>query len=233
MIPLLAGMGIVKVIARPSPRVLVIALSSSAVAASYWVAAELQAAGAQAHRLEFISYAEPQLITAITEQLVRADLVVTLGGLGEARAVGHTASDLRAVAAAIGANDFTPVAISPGSDHGFILAEEKVPLLALPAEVYPVFVLTKLLLEPMVAKLMGAGTAPVMSSAYLAQPLRIDPGVLTCVPAMVRDARMTISGRPRGLEGMNQIYHADALAILTSEYGLVDAGAEVFYLPLN
>jgi len=227
MVGLLTGMGIRRVMARPNPRVLVIALSEAAMPASFMVAAEVQAAGAQTHRMEFVFSSATQVVTSIIEQLVRSDLVVTVGGLGEA------GLDLRAVADQIGPSSFTPVAINPGSDHGFALAEERTPLLALPAEVYPAFVLTKLLVEPMISKLMGAGTDPILFSAHLAQPLRVAPGRLTCVPATVTDARMTITGRPTGLEGLNTIYRANALAILSSPTGLLDRGSEAFYLPLG
>ena len=228
MVGLLTGMGIRKVMARPNPRVLVIALSELAAPASYLVAAQAKEVGAAAHRVECTEATADRLVGAILEQLVRADLIVTVGGMGE---VGF---DLREVADLIGPHDFTPVAISPGgNDHGFILAEQKVPLLALPADVYPTFVLDKLLVEPMIAKLMGASTDPTMASAYLAQPLRVKPGVLTCVPATVKDARMAVSGRPFGLSGLEMIYRANALAMLTSDDTLVDADLEAFYLPLT
>lgn len=227
MLALLTGMGIFKVMARPSPRVLVMALSQQGVPASFLVAAQAEESGAQAHRLEYIYDSDSQLVTAITEQLVRADLVVTVGGMGE------TGTDIRAIADQIGPSDFTPVAISPGRDHGFILAEDKIPLLALPADVHGTFVLTKLLLEPMIAKLMGAGTDPSLFSAYLAQPLKVTPHMLTCAPATVKDARMTVNGRPPGLAGMYEIYRSNALAILADDDGLVGTNTEAFYLPLR
>jgi len=227
MLSLLTGMGIRKVMARPSPRVLVMALSQAAIPSSFLVTAQAQESGAQAHRLEYIFESGPQLVNAITEQLVRADLVVTVGGLGE------TGTNIKTVASGLGPSDFTPVAISPGRDHGFILAEEKIPLLALPADIHGTFVLTKLLLEPMIAKLMGASTDPALFSAYLAQPLKVTPHVVTCAPATVKDARMTINGRPAGLAGMYEIYRANALAILADDNGLVDTDAEAFYLPLK
>ncbi len=227
MLPLLTGMGIDKVMAYPSPRVLVIALSKRSVPASFLVAAQVKQAGGQVHRFECLFPEAAQMAEAIVEQLVRADFVITVGGLGEAGA------DLRTVADQLGPHDFTPVAISPGRDHGFALAEGKVPLLALPADAYGAFVLTKLLVEPMVAKLMGAGADPELFSAYLAQPLRVTPHLLTCVPAMVHDARMTVTGRPAGLAGLYGIYQSNALALLSSEEGLVDCDAEAFYLPLR
>ncbi|MDR2973375.1 MAG: hypothetical protein LBV00_01485 [Propionibacteriaceae bacterium] len=227
MLPLLTGMGIDKVMARPNPRVLVIALSTAAVPASYLVAAQVRQAGGQVHRMEYVFDQTAPMIAAINEQLVRADFIITIGGLGE------SGPDLRTVVDQIGPNDFTPVAVSPGRDHGFALAEDRVPVLALPADAYATFVLTKLLVEPMIAKLMGAGTDPELFSAYLAQPLRVTPGVLTCVPATVTNARMTVAGRPAGLGGLYSIYHANALAILANDDGLVAADSEAFYLPLS
>jgi molybdopterin molybdotransferase len=226
MLSLLTELGITKVMARPNPRVLVMALSQQAVPASYLVAAQAKVANAQVHRMEYIFDSLDATVKAVVEQLVRADLIITVGRFGEVR--GH----LRQVADLLGPHDFTPVAISPGRDHGFALAEERVPLLALPADAYSTFVLTKLLVEPMIAKLMGANTDPVLVGSHLAQPLRVVPKVLTCVPASVKDGRMKITGRPTGMEGLHTIYRANALAILTSEDGLVSEDSETFYLPL-
>lgn len=227
MLGLLAGMGITKVMARPNPRVLVMALSQQAVPASFLVAAQAQEAGAVAHRLEFIYSAVNLTVSGIIEQLVRADLVVTVGGLGESRV------DLREAADRIGPHDFTPIAITPGGDHGFALAEGRIPLLAVPANAHAAFVLTKLLIEPMIAKLMGAGGDPELFSAFLAQPLKVKPRILTCVPALVKGSSLKIVGLPSGLPGLYSIYQANALAILTSEDGLVKDGSQAFYLPLR
>jgi len=227
MSAMLIGMGINKVMARPNPRVLVMALSEPAIPASYLVAAQAQEAGAVAHRLEFIYSADNLTVSAIIEQLVRADLVITVGGLGESRV------DLRQVADRIGPNDFTPVAITPGSDHGFALAEDRIPLLAIPATPHAAFILTKLLIEPMIAKMMGAGGDPELFSAFLAQPLKVKPKVLTVVPAYVKDSTIEISPLQTNLEGLYTIYKSNALAILTSEDGLVKESSEAFYLPLK
>ncbi|MDR2930237.1 MAG: hypothetical protein LBV06_04965 [Propionibacteriaceae bacterium] len=227
MLALLIGLGIDKVMARPSPRVVIMPLTQASAPASYLVAAQAKDAGAQAHHVVTALDPTVSVVAAIKEQLVRADLIVTLGGLGEAEL------DLRSVADQLGPNDFTPVAISPGKDHGFILAEGQIPLLALPGDTYSAFVLTKLIIEPMVAKLMGANTDPELFSAYLAQPLRVTPRMLTCVPATVKDARMSVTGRPTGLVGLKTIYEANALAVLATDDGLVDSDGEAFYLPLR
>ncbi|MDR0488103.1 MAG: hypothetical protein LBG99_01640 [Propionibacteriaceae bacterium] len=227
MLAMLTAMGIRKVMARPNPRVLVLALSRTAIPASYLVAAQAKAVGASIHRLECFAEHASGVVQAIEEQLVRADLVITVGGLDE------PGVDLRDVASQIGPHDFTPIAISPGGLHGFIMAEEKIPLVALPADAYASFVLTKLIVEPMVAKLMGAGADPELFSSHLAQPLRVLPNILTCVPAMVKDGKMTITGRPQGFEGLHAIYSSNALAILASEEGLVNVDAEAYYLPLK
>ncbi|MCL1923305.1 MAG: hypothetical protein FWG15_05560 [Propionibacteriaceae bacterium] len=226
MVSLMTAMGLRKVMARPSPRVLIMALSEQAVPASYLAAAQAKQAGAQIHRVEVFSDIADDIVNSIEEQLVRSDLVVTVGGLEE------TAVDLRSIADRIGPNDFTTVALSPGALHGFIMAESKVPLMALPADAYATFVITKLIVEPMIAKLMGAKVEPILFAANLAQPLRIIPNTLTCVPATVSDSVMTITGRPHGFAGLSTIYQANALAILVSEDGLITADTQAYYLPL-
>ncbi|MDR2896774.1 MAG: hypothetical protein LBV30_09045, partial [Propionibacteriaceae bacterium] len=172
MLPLLVGLGVDKVMVRPSPRVVVMALSELAGPASYLVAAQAAQSGAKVHRFACALEDPAAVVEAISEQVVVADLIITVGGLNE------TTLDIRPVAAQIGPADFTPVAISPGRDHGFALVDGKTPMLALPADAYATFVLTKLLVEPIVAKFMGAQTDPELFSAYLAQPLKVTPGIL-------------------------------------------------------
>jgi len=227
MVPMLSGMGFSYVLVRPNPRVLVIALTPEAISASYLVAAIAKEAGADSYRIDNDYRTADQTVAGIFEQLVRADLVVTVGGLGEA------GLDIRKAAGALGPNDFTPVAITPGSEHGFALLEGGIPLLALPADTYPVFILGKLLLEPVIAKLMATSTDLGLASAYLAQPLRVKPRILTAVPATVEATRLKISGLPTGLAGLHTIYQANALAILTSDDDLVGEESEVVYLPLT
>ncbi|MCL1906545.1 MAG: hypothetical protein FWG08_01290 [Propionibacteriaceae bacterium] len=227
MVAMLTAMGLRKVMARPNPRVLVMALSQQAVPASYLAAAQAKQAGAQIHRVEVFSQNPADIVTAIEEQLVRSDFMVTVGGFDE------TPVDLRTIADRIGPSDFTEVAISPGGLHGFILAESKIPLVALPADSYSTFVLSRLLVEPMIAKLMGARVDPQLYGAQLAQPLKIVPKTLTCVPATVEDSVMRITGRPQGFEGLITIYQANALAVLASDDGLIAENTKAFYLPLS
>ena len=228
MLAVMTAMGIRKVMARPRPRVLVIALSSQSVPASFLAAAQVQEVGGEiVNRLEVLSENADEVVRVIDEQLVRADFVVTVGGFDD------SSIDLWDYASRIGPSDFTPVALTLGGLHGFIMADGKIPLLALPADASAAFVLAKLVLEPIVLKLMGATPDPVLYSAKLAQPIRIIPDMLTCVPASVKAGRMTITGRPQGFEGLNSIYKANALAILASEEDLVNADTEAYYLPLK
>jgi molybdopterin molybdotransferase len=230
MIGLLTGMGIDKVIARPNPRVVVIALSDKAAPVSYAVTAAAKQVAAFEHRVSAITDSPEATFNAISEQLVRADLLVTVGGFGEG------AVDIRQIADRLGPHDFTPVSVTPGRDQGFALAgegDERIPLLALPADPAAAFVLTKLLVTPVIRHLMGAEDKSLaLLRGELAQPVRVTPGVVTCVPGSVTDGRIIISGRISGLDGAYRTYRANALIILDSADGLADTSSETWYLPL-
>ncbi|MDR0847717.1 MAG: hypothetical protein LBN10_01530 [Propionibacteriaceae bacterium] len=230
MVGLLTGMGIDKVIARPNPRVVVIALSEQAAPVSYTVTAAAKQAGAFEHRVSAITDSPDKAVKAIMEQLVRADLLVTVGGFGEGGV------DIRKIADHLGPHDFTPVAVTPGRDQGFALAgdgDERIPLLALPADAASAFVLTKLLVAPVIRHLMGAEDESLsLLRGELAQPVRVTPGVVTCVPGTVTDGRIAISGRISGLDGAYRTYRANALIVLDSQDGLADTSSETWYLRL-
>lgn len=228
LVALLAASGIDKVMARPSPRVVVLGLTAAAEAASAVITAEMTLIGAQPHRLAPKLAASADLVTTISEQLVRSDLIVTVGGLGD------TAIDLRAVADQIGPNDFAPIAVNPGRDQGFALAgEDGVPWLALPADANAAFVLTQLLALPIVRRLMGtADPTDQLRVGHLTRAAKTTPRVATCVPGAVHDDAIIVLGRMEGAAGLYRAYQANALVVLDSADGLTTSQTEVRYLPL-
>jgi molybdopterin molybdotransferase len=91
---LLAAVGRARVLVRPRPRVVVMSTGSELVepgepiaggkipdSNSFMLAAAAQAAGATAYRVGFVPDEPKALITTIEDQLIRADLVITTGGV--------------------------------------------------------------------------------------------------------------------------------------------------------
>ncbi|MDR1078706.1 MAG: hypothetical protein LBL55_08640 [Propionibacteriaceae bacterium] len=241
LVGLLAGVGIDKVMTRPKPRVVVIALSGPAISSetglraapdlsSYLVAAELEAQGAQVWRVPTDSPDPEAAADLIADQMIRADLIVTVGGL-EAGSV-----DLAEVLPRLGPCDIASVAITPGHRQGLALVgEDRVPLLALPDEPVAAHVLIMTLLAPVLRRMSGADTVlPPLRRARLTQPVALTPGLLTCAHATVYD-NGTLSLRPRrsGVEALASINRCNGLALLEDDSGQVGIGGWIDYLPLE
>ena len=150
---LLAMAGIDRVLARPRPRVVVLSVaeegSDPADVESHLLAAALKADGAQVWRVPLGAGADRELQDAISDQLIRADLVVASGLLDdEAR--------LPRVVSQMGLLDLSSVALQPGGRIGCALVgEDRIPLALVaddPAEAYVGY---QYFVRPLVRKLMG------------------------------------------------------------------------------
>ncbi|CAN5141526.1 molybdopterin molybdotransferase MoeA [soil metagenome] len=161
---LLASVGRAKVRARPRPRVVVISTGDElrepgAVldydsiydGNSYLLAAAIKAAGAIPYRVGLVSD-DPQSFTdALADQLVRADAVVTSGGvsMGDYDVVKDVLSRLGTV-------EFCPVAMQPGKPQGFgHVGEERTPIFTLPGNPASAFVSFEVFVLPALRRMMG------------------------------------------------------------------------------
>ena len=164
-IGLLAGVGRDKVLVRPRPRVVVIATGSELVepglplareqmiydSNSYLLAAAARAAGAQVFRVGLVSDDPDEVRQLINDQLVRADLVLTTGGVSQG-----DYDVVKEVMPGLGATDFTQVAMQPGKPQGFgLIGESRVPMLMLPGNPVSAFVSFEAFARPAIRKLMG------------------------------------------------------------------------------
>jgi molybdopterin molybdotransferase len=163
-IGLLASLGSGRVRARPRPRVVVMSTGNELREPgahldydsiydgnSYMLAAAVRAAGAIAYRVGAVAD-EPRIFRdALAEQLVRADLVVTSGGVseGEKDVVKQTLS-------ALGTVRFDKVAMQPGKPQGFgTLFEEETPIITLPGNPVSAYVSFEVFVLPAIRRMMG------------------------------------------------------------------------------
>jgi len=161
---LLASVGIGRIQARPRPRVVVMSTGSELVepgdelardsiydANSYLLAAAARQAGAIAYRVT-ASPDDPETFTeALSDQLVRADVVVTSGGVskGTHDVVKEALSELGTVA-------FREVAMQPGKPQGFgVIGEDSTPIFTLPGNPVSSYVSFELFVVPALRKMMG------------------------------------------------------------------------------
>ena len=152
-IAVLAAVGRARVKARPRPRVVVVSTGAELRepgsrlgegqiydSNSYTMAACARDAGAV-----------KRIMDTLSDQLVRADLVITTGGvsMGAYDVVKEELSKLGTV-------DFPQVAMQPGKPQGFgVLGEDEVPIFTLPGNPVSAYVSFEVFVRPALRKLMG------------------------------------------------------------------------------
>ncbi len=159
---LLAAVGRAEVRSRPRPRVVVMSTGSELRppgsrlepgtihdANSYLLAAAVRAAGGIAYRAAPVDDDPATFAEALSDQLVRADLVVTSGGV--------SAGDYDVVKEALSADLwFGGVAMQPGKPQGFgLLGEDRVPVFTLPGNSVSAYVSFQVFVLPALRKLQG------------------------------------------------------------------------------
>ncbi|WP_435601647.1 molybdotransferase-like divisome protein Glp [Streptomyces sp. C10-9-1] len=171
-IGLLAAIGRGTVRVRPRPRVVVLSTGSELAqpgeelttgriydSNSFALAAAAQDAGAIAYRVGAVTDDPELLRAAIEDQLLRADLLVTTGGVSvgaydvvkEALAPAGDDEDVPG-----GGVDFRRLAMQPGKPQGFgSIGPERTPLLALPGNPVSSYVSFELFVRPAIRTLMG------------------------------------------------------------------------------
>ncbi|MFF4818467.1 gephyrin-like molybdotransferase Glp [Kitasatospora sp. NPDC001309] len=163
---LLAAIGRATVKVRPRPRVVVLSTGSELVqpgepvgpgqisdSNSFTLTAAAQEAGAIAFRVGAVPDDADRLRAVLEEQLGRADLIVTSGGVS----VG--AYDVvKEVFESYGGVDFRKLRMQPGKPQGFgrIGGAAGVPLLALPGNPVSAYISFELFVRPVIRTMLGA-----------------------------------------------------------------------------
>ncbi|GAA5033666.1 molybdopterin molybdotransferase MoeA [Actinopolymorpha pittospori] len=161
---LIASVGRDVVQVRPRPRVVVLStgselrepgqpLGEGAIydANSFALAAAAREAGAVAYRVGCVSDDEREFLRVLEDQLVRADLVVTSGGVS----VG--AYDVvKQVLSRLGTVEFSRVAMQPGMPQGFgVVGEDQTPIFTLPGNPVSSYVSFQVFVRPALRKMLG------------------------------------------------------------------------------
>jgi molybdopterin molybdotransferase len=118
---------------------------------SYTLSAAAREAGAVVYRVGGIADDPKLLLDTIEEQLIRADLVVTTGGVS----VG--AYDVvKEALSGLGTVEFGRVAMQPGMPQGFgTVGQDEVPIFTLPGNPVSAYVGFELFVRPAIRKLAG------------------------------------------------------------------------------
>jgi molybdopterin molybdotransferase len=234
-IGLLAAAGFPQVLAQPRPRVVVLSTGSElhepgtslgggqiADSNSYMLATAATEAGAIAYRVPYVRDDAAELTDVLSDQLVRADLVITTGGVS----VG--AYDIaRDVLPTLGSVEFTKVAMQPGMPQGFgLIGEDRIPVFALPGNPVSAYVSFEVFARPAIRRLAARAdlyrpTVRVRLAADIDSP----PGRTQFLRARLQDGVATTSAASSHL--LAGLAAADALVIVAADRTRVPAGTEV------
>jgi molybdopterin molybdotransferase len=243
---LLAAVGRPSVRSRPRPRVVIMSTGSELREPgtalghdsiydgnSFLLAAAVRQAGGIAYRVGIVPD-EPRAFTdALGDQLVRADLVVTSGGvsMGDYDVV-------KAALAPLGTVWFGGVAMQPGKPQGFgLVGEDETPIITLPGNPVSSYISFEQFVLPAIRRLMGR-TPYVRPSAdaQLTHSLRSPEGRRQ----FARGTLSVLNGRlavtpvgPQGSHMIGDLADSDALIVVPESVTSVDAGETVTVLPLD
>ncbi|WP_203568499.1 molybdopterin molybdotransferase MoeA [Aestuariimicrobium ganziense] len=238
---LLAGVGIDKVLARPRPRVVVVSQGADLVepgrdlrddddlhdATGVLVAAAAKQAGCQVWRVSVNSADPAELSEAITDQLIRADLVLTTGG-----ALDPDNHVLRGVLADLGQCDTAEVAIRPGRSQVFALVgDDRVPLVVLPTNPVAAHASFHAFVWPMLRKLAGAHQVEQAKvRTYPSTVVRSPLGLTSIQRAVVHDegGRHRVELIPHTPDDqLAGLARCNALAVIDEDVEFVNAGEPI------
>jgi molybdopterin molybdotransferase len=158
-----AGRKMVKV--RPRPRVVVLSTGDELTepgtplvpgriwdSNSYMIAAAAREAGALAYRRSVVPDDPVGMLPALQEQLIRADLLITTGGVS----MGGEHDVVKAALRELGTVTFRKVAMQPGMPQGFgTIGEHGVPIFTLPGNPVSAYVSFQLFVRPAIAALQA------------------------------------------------------------------------------
>jgi len=243
---LLASVGRAQVSSRPRPRVVIISTGSELRepgtplghdsvydANSFLLAAAARNAGAIAYRVGIVSDDPQEFADALSDQLVRADLVVTSGGVSKGQY-----DVVKEVLGGLGTVAFGEVAMQPGKPQGFgVVGEDATPIFTLPGNPVSAYVSFEVFVVPAIRRMMGRLPYRRPLVRALAQKaFSSAPGKRQFVRASfevdAKGAHVTPVGG-HGSHLVGDLAEANALIVVPEETTHVDAGSMVQVMVLD
>jgi molybdopterin molybdotransferase len=248
-----AALGRGRLRVHPAPRVVIVSIGSELVepgaprrdggvyeAAGHALEAAVRDTGATPVRVGVVTDDRAVLREALEDQLVRADVVVTTGGLSE-----YVHDTLADVLAPLGTVRFDQVAMAPGFRHGFGTVggtegghDRAVPLFALPGHPVAAQVAFEVFVRPALRAMAGHTDLFRPSVTARAEVAWSSPeGVRQFVPAAVLGTptegyRVTPVGDP-AIWSIGALAQANALAVVGEQDTMIGVGQVVHCLVLE
>jgi molybdopterin molybdotransferase len=223
---------------RPRPRVVVLSTGDELVepgrplipgqiwdSNSYMIAALAREAGALAYRRAVVPDDVAGVLPALEEQLVRADVVITTGGVS----MGGEHDVVKAALAELGTVDFRKIAIQPGMPQGFgVIGPDSVPIFTLPGNPVSAYVSFQLFVRPTLGFLQDADDLrlPVVSAATTA-PVRSPAGRRSYLRGVLGDDGNVAPLSGQGSHQIAYLGRANALIIVPESQTQLPEGATV------
>lgn len=250
-IGLLAAIGRDLIAVRPAPRVVVLSTGAELVepgteaapgqihdSNSYTLATAAKETGAEVYRVGMVPDDGKALLDAIEDQLIRADLVITSGGvsMGAYEVVKETLGRLGTV-------EFVKVAMQPGMPQGFgVIGPDETPIFTLPGNPVSAFVSFEIFVKPAVRALQGLGPHEDMTeTAVAAESFDSPEGRRQFLRG--RLVRSTDNGERAvtrvglasgsGSHLMGGLAHADCLIVVPEQITRVEQGEQISILRLE
>lgn len=242
-IALLAAAGLSRIRVVPRPRVVILSTGDELVEVggrpgfgqiidsnSVMLSAAVTAVGATPFRVGGVPDDARVLKETLEGQLVRADAIITTGG------VSMGAFDtVKEVLSRVGTMQFDKVAMRPGMPQGFgVLGDDAVPVFTLPGNPVSALVSFHVFVAPALRTLAGR-PEPSWPPGYL--PAVADeafssvPGKMEFVRVVLDDDRARLAGG-QGSHMLGSLAAADALAVIPEDVSEVRAGDPLECLPL-
>jgi len=219
-----AGRG--RLLVRPRPRVVVLSTGNELAepgtplvpgriwdSNSYMIAAAAREAGAIAFRHAIVPDDPSGVLPILEEQLLRADLLVTTGGVS----MGGEHDVVKAALSRLGTITFRKVAMQPGMPQGFgTVGDDRIPIFTLPGNPVSAYISFQLFVRPALGALQGDLTdfLPTVR-ATLAGPVRSPAGRRSYLRAVLSADKAEVT--PLSGQGSHQIAalgKANALVIV-------------------
>jgi molybdopterin molybdotransferase len=243
---LAAAVGRARLLVRPRPRVVVVSTGDELVepgaplrpgqihdSNSVALTAACTEAGAIAYRVGIIPDDGPRLLDALEDQLVRADLLLTSGGVS----VG--AYDVvKEVLLRLGTVGFHRVAMQPGMPQGFgVIGPDRTPVFGLPGNPVSALVSFEAFVRPALRRMIGAPvvTRPVISAVTSAD-LTSPPGKRSFLRVRldVKDGAYVVTPvSGTGSHLVAGLARANAFAVMPEDVERVAAGQPVQVMVLE
>lgn len=243
---LLAAVGRATVRCRPRPRVVVISTGSELREPgtslgrdsiydgnSYLLAASARAAGAIAYRVGIVPDDPRTFTDALSDQLVRADIVVTSGGVSEG-----DFDVVKEALSSLGSMWFGGVAMQPGKPQGFgTVGDDDTPIFTLPGNPVSAYISFETFVLPAIRRMMGKlPYSRPLTRARLTHGLSSPAGRQQMVRAAWDSDRGGAFVTPVGGHGshlLGDLASSDALIVVPPETTALQAGDMVQVLRLD